>query len=212
MPLSLERNIQPDIIYPDSDGQPMAENTLQFKWIILIKENLECLFADDPNVFVAGDLLWYPVKGQPEIRVTPDAMAAFGRPKGYWGSYQQWEEGNIAPQVVVEVLSPGSTATEVNRKLAFYDRYLTSETLEINDPNGQRFQTMIEMRQNLAIATQQAEAERLRAEQERERAEQLRTKLLELGVDPESGSDFDDHSLSQSLRSEHILQDFFRVI
>ncbi len=59
------------IIYPDSDGQPMAENTLQFKWIVLIKEGLETLFHRDPNIFVAGDLLWYPVEGQPKIRQAP---------------------------------------------------------------------------------------------------------------------------------------------
>jgi hypothetical protein len=34
------------VIYPDSDGQPMADNTLQFRWIVLIKENLECVFRD----------------------------------------------------------------------------------------------------------------------------------------------------------------------
>ena len=34
------------IIYPDSDGQPMADNTQQFRWIVLIKENLELIFAD----------------------------------------------------------------------------------------------------------------------------------------------------------------------
>ncbi|MGI0493862.1 hypothetical protein ACN4EG_18930 [Alkalinema pantanalense CENA528] len=54
---------RPDIHYPDSDGQPMADNTLQFQWIVTIKENLELLFANDANVFVAGDLLWYPVEG-----------------------------------------------------------------------------------------------------------------------------------------------------
>ena len=31
----------PEIIYPDSDGQPMADNTKQFRWIVTIKENLE---------------------------------------------------------------------------------------------------------------------------------------------------------------------------
>jgi hypothetical protein len=39
----------------------MAENTEQYEWLVKIKENLEILFADDPDVFVAGDLLWYPV-------------------------------------------------------------------------------------------------------------------------------------------------------
>ncbi|MEC4805732.1 MAG: Uma2 family endonuclease, partial [Jaaginema sp. PMC 1080.18] len=96
------------IIYPDSDGQPMADNTQQFRWIVLIKENLEVLFADNPDVFVAGDLLWYPVEGQPKIRIAPDAMVIFGRPKGDRGSYRQWEEENIVPQVVFEILSPGN--------------------------------------------------------------------------------------------------------
>lgn len=58
--LSTETSEQ--IIYPDSDGQPMADNTKQFRWIVTVKENLENLFATESNVFVAGDLLWYPVQ------------------------------------------------------------------------------------------------------------------------------------------------------
>ncbi len=42
------------IIYPDSDGKPMADNTKQFRWIVTIKENLECLFANEK---VFGDRL-----------------------------------------------------------------------------------------------------------------------------------------------------------
>lgn len=43
---------QADIIYPDSDGQAMSDNTRQFRWIVTIKENLEILFSQDENVFV----------------------------------------------------------------------------------------------------------------------------------------------------------------
>src|SRR5436190_17639045 len=50
---------KPAIEYPDSDGRPMADNTLQFEWIVTIKSGLEALFHHDPGVFVAGDLLWY---------------------------------------------------------------------------------------------------------------------------------------------------------
>ena len=95
-----------NIDYPDSDGQRMADNTQQFRWIVLIKENLEILFANDPQVFVAGDLLWYPVEGHPEICVAPDVLVAFGCDNGDRGSYKQWLENNIAPQVVFEILSP----------------------------------------------------------------------------------------------------------
>jgi Uma2 family endonuclease len=111
-----------EIVYPDSDGQPMADNTKQFRWIMLIHANLDWLFRDEELVFVAGDLLWYPVEGNPKYRVAPDVMLAFGRPKGDRGSYKQWQEDNIAPQVVFEILSPGNTEGEMDRKLQIYAR------------------------------------------------------------------------------------------
>ncbi|HLO87563.1 MAG TPA: Uma2 family endonuclease [Nostocaceae cyanobacterium] len=116
-----------EIIYPDSDGKPMSDNTKQFRWITVVHHNLDWLFAQDPNVFVAGDLLWYPVEGDNKIRQAPDIMVAFGVPKGDRGSYMQWKEENIAPQVVFEILSPGNTMTEMNRKLVFYNRYGVEE-------------------------------------------------------------------------------------
>ena len=119
----LQPETKPKIIYPDSDGEPMADNTQQFELIVWIKENLELLFANEPNVFVAGDLLWYPVEGNNTLRQAPDAMVVFGRPKGYRGSYQQWLEDNISPQVVFEIWSPGNRLSPMAKKLEFYDRY-----------------------------------------------------------------------------------------
>ncbi|MGD1854056.1 MAG: Uma2 family endonuclease [Leptolyngbyaceae cyanobacterium] len=119
--------VQADIVYPDSDGKPMADNTKQFRWIVTIKENLEILFADDPDVFVAGDLLWYPVEGDNKLRQAPDVMVAFGRTKGDRGSYRQWLEDDIAPQVVFEILSPGNRPGEMTRKALFYQRYGVEE-------------------------------------------------------------------------------------
>ena len=130
----IEQAVQPKIVYPESDGQPMADNTKQFRWIVTIEGGLDALFKDDPNVFVAGDLLWYPVEGQPTIRMAPDALVAFGRPKGDRGSYQQWREAGIAPQVVFEVLSPGNRLAEMIKKFQFYDRYHVEEYY-IYDPD-----------------------------------------------------------------------------
>jgi Uma2 family endonuclease len=125
------------VIYPDSDGQPTANNTIQFGWILVIQQNLDWMFASDPNVFVAGDLFWYPVEGKPKIVNAPDVMVALGRPKGDRGSYQQWNEENIAPQVVFEILSPGNSQGEMERKLLFYDRYGVSEYYIYNPNNNQ---------------------------------------------------------------------------
>jgi Uma2 family endonuclease len=61
-------------------------------------------------------------------------MVVFGRPKGDRGSYKQWEEENIAPQVVFEILSPGNRLKEMAKKFRFYDRYGVEEYY-IYDPD-----------------------------------------------------------------------------
>lgn len=140
MSTEFETPVASSLIYPDSDGQPLSDNTLQFEWIMRLKGNFDALFADRPDVFVAGDLLWYPVEGRPDIRRAPDALVVFGRPKGYRGSYMQWREDQIAPQVVFEVLSPKNTLSEMARKLEFYDLYGVEEYYlydpERNDLSG----------------------------------------------------------------------------
>ncbi len=128
------QQLQPEIIYPESDGQPMADNTEQFNWIVIIKENLERLFAGVVNVFIAGNLLWYPVQGSLQS-AAPDVMVIFGRPKGKRGSYQQWLEANIHPQVVFEILSPSNSATEMSNKFLLYQQYGVEEYY-IYDPQG----------------------------------------------------------------------------
>src|SRR5580704_11160755 len=127
------------IIYPDSDGKPMAENTLQYDWIVKITGGVRRLFAKDPNVFVAGDLFWYPVEGHPEICIAPDTLVVFGRPPGHRGSYRQWEEGGIAPQVVFEVVSPGNRFGEMSAKFDFYRRYGVEEYY-LYDPDPDRLE------------------------------------------------------------------------
>ena len=140
----------PEIDYPDSDGEPLSDNTLQLEWIFLLKSNLDILFKDDPHVFVAGDLLWYAVQGKSEVRAAPDAMVVFGRSKGYRGSYKQWEEGGIAPQVVFEVLSPGNRPDEMQRKFQFYDGYGVEEYY-LYDPNNVRLSGWRRVGQSLQL-------------------------------------------------------------
>jgi Uma2 family endonuclease len=205
---------QSNIIYPESDGKPMADHTKQFRWIVVIKENLELLFADLPDVFVAGDLLWYPVEGKNTLCQAPDTMVVFGRPKGDRGSYQQWKEDHVAPQVVFEILSPGNRLTEMAKKLQFYDRYGVEEYY-LYDPDsvdltgwlrsGQtldvienltgwvspRLQIRFEMTpESLEIYRPDGDrflsfVELAQLAVERQRSEALAQRLRELGVDPE---------------------------
>jgi Uma2 family endonuclease len=116
-----------DLLYPEDDGNPMSESTDQYRWIVVIKENLELLLLNQVDVFIAADLAWYPVKVNepPAPCQAPDVMVVFGRPKGPRRSYLQWKEANIGPQVVFEILSAsnktrrGEVAMEC--KFQFYE-------------------------------------------------------------------------------------------
>jgi Uma2 family endonuclease len=116
-----------DPLYPEDDGLPRSESTLQFDWMVKLYLNLKALFADDPNVLVAGNLLWYPVEGDPTVHTAPDAMVVFGRPPVPRRAYIQYREGDIAPQVVFEIASHLTTAATLAEKLEFYDRYGVEE-------------------------------------------------------------------------------------
>ncbi len=225
---------QANITYPERDGNPMSDNTKQFRWIVVIKENLELLFADNANIFVAGDLLWYTVEGDNKIRQAPDIMVVFGRPKGDRGSYRQWVENNVTPQVVFEILSPGNRLLEMAKKFKFYEHHgveeyyiydpdkidlqgwlrnngelsvieemkgwvsprlgikfeLTTETLEIFRPDGDKFLTFVELGKLRENETKRADNEQKRAnelqeqlQQEQEQRKRLEDKLRDLGID-----------------------------
>lgn len=105
----------------------MADHTRQFNCIAYLKFSFDALFANRNDVFVAGDLLWYPVQGKPAICTAPDVMVAFGRLTGDRGSYLQWLEDNTPPQVVFEILSPSNTPMEMLRKTNFFATYGVQE-------------------------------------------------------------------------------------
>jgi len=140
--------VENGVVYPESDGQPISDNTEQFEWIITIEGGIADLFRDDPNVFVAGDLLWYPVQGRNDIRFAPDVMVVFGRPQGKRGSYLQWVEDNIPPQVVFEIISPSNTRPEMVRKRKAYEQYGVEE-FYIYDPDRRKLEGWLRQNEQL---------------------------------------------------------------
>jgi Uma2 family endonuclease len=125
------------IVYPESDGLPMADNSKQFRWIVTISTNLAGLFRDVADVYVIGNMYWYPVEGEPQLRQAPDIMVIFGRPKKDRTSYLQWEEDNVPVQVVFEALSPGNDSLEMTDKFSFYEEYGVEEYYLYNPENNQ---------------------------------------------------------------------------
>ena len=138
----------PEIIYPSSDGKPMAENTKQGRWITLLYSNLCSVFHDRNDVFVALDNYWFPVEGEPDVVFAPDVYVVFGRPKGHRSSYKQWLEGDIPLTVVFEILSPANTREEMDAKFLFYDEHGVEE-YSVYDPDTNKLDIRIRGAQTL---------------------------------------------------------------
>jgi Uma2 family endonuclease len=124
----------PELVFPDSDGKPMAENTLQFDTIVTLKGNIEVIARS--TAFVAADNLIYVDPRDPTARQAPDVYVAFGRPRGHRGSYKVWEEGNVFPQVIFEVLGPSNTPAEMEARRRFYFTHGAEEYYEFDPEAG----------------------------------------------------------------------------
>lgn len=119
-PAKFETDPAGRIVYPVDNGEPLSNDTEHLEWINFVKDGLDDWFAGRDDVFVAADLLWYPVEGRPDISKAPDVMVVIGRPAGHRSCYQQWEEGGQPPQVVFEFVSRSNTVGEMFDKLEFY--------------------------------------------------------------------------------------------
>ena len=130
----VQQLVSESIVYPESDGKPLADNTIQFRLITTIHTELD---AQLPDTFVAADLLWYPISGDSNTSAAPDVMVAFGRPKGERRSYKQWLEDDVAPQVVFEIASLSNTIGELeDKKFKFYRKHGVEEYY-LFDPDRQ---------------------------------------------------------------------------
>ena len=108
------------IIYPVDNGEPFANDTEHFRWINFLKDGLDKWFHGREDVFVAADLLWYPIEGRPDISKAPDVMVVLNHPAGSRSSYLQWQENGRPPNVVFVFISKVSTAAELLEKQDFY--------------------------------------------------------------------------------------------
>ncbi len=111
--------LQPQVIYPDSDGEPMAENDPQRRCITDTLFVLEQRYRDEPQVYVSADLLVYYVEGDPYKSVAPDVLVTFGIAKRNRRNYLLWDEGK-APDVVFEFASAGTWHADVTWKRGLY--------------------------------------------------------------------------------------------
>jgi Uma2 family endonuclease len=114
-----ERSSPWPVVYPESDGKPMAETEAHRDAIIDLLLALQWHFADDDTACVSGNMLMYYAEGNPRKSLAPDVFVALGvgvRPRR---TYKVWEEGK-GPDLVIEVTSPATRREDSRGKFAIY--------------------------------------------------------------------------------------------
>jgi Uma2 family endonuclease len=122
------------IIYPESDGKPMAETDTHRDDLIYAVESLKQHFREREDVYVSGNLLVYYQEGQPTKSFAPDCFVVFGVPKRRRRTYKIWQEGR-APDVVVEFTSNSTKADDAGSKKGLY-AFLGVREYYLFDPTG----------------------------------------------------------------------------
>ena len=123
-----------DVLYPCSDGRPMADNAWQSRAIVKAAGDLE---VAHPDALAVADILVYPEEGNPRNRIAPDVLVAFGVGTHSRSSYLVWVEGK-PPDWVLEVASPSTAANDLDFKRRAYAAMGVPEYW-LFDPKGDVF-------------------------------------------------------------------------
>ena len=123
-----------EIIYPSSDGEPLAE-TQQHVLAILMSLALLRLYLQEQQAVVFADQYLYYIEGNSRARVAPDVMVVFDIEKRLYPNYKIWE-GQQTPAIIFEVTSAGTKETDWNFKKTLYEQLGVTEYW-LFDPYGE---------------------------------------------------------------------------
>ncbi len=125
------------IEYPDSDGEPMAEDDAQLFAMIDTISTLRQWFAGRPEVYAGGDMLIYYRMNDNETRVAPDVFVVLGAGNHSRRSWIVWREG-LTPDFVMEMASGSTWRRDMREKREIYAGMGVAEYWRF-DPSGRRF-------------------------------------------------------------------------
>lgn len=125
---------QQEIIYPSSDGEPLAET---YDHLIAITTTLLILLKhlEGQQATVLADQFLYYAQGFPRLRVAPDVMVILGVAPGGRDNYKTWVEGQV-PAVIFEMTSPGTRSQDEVEKKKLYESIGVTEYWQF-DPRGE---------------------------------------------------------------------------
>ncbi len=122
-----------EVVYPESDGKPMAETDEHLEQMMYLVAALKLWFKKRRLVYVAGNNLIYYQQGDPKLRVSPDTYVVKGVENRRRRVFRLWEEKK-APCVAIEVSSKGTRREDLVTKFRLYRDVLRVKEYYIFDP------------------------------------------------------------------------------
>ena len=125
------------LLYPCSDGQPMAETDLHAASMVYVASALRWWFEKrrQADVYVGSNNFLYYEQGNPGAVVAPDVYVVVGAPAHLRDSYLLWNEPK-GPDFVLEVTSKSTRGTDEQRKRGIYASLGVSEYF-LYDPRAE---------------------------------------------------------------------------
>jgi Uma2 family endonuclease len=108
------------VIYPESDGLPMAESDQTRNYLVYATKVLAHFFRNRQDVYTSGNLFIYYEQGNPESVVAPDVFVVFGVEDRLRRTYKVWEEGDRTPSFVLEITSRTTLTKDQGAKKGIY--------------------------------------------------------------------------------------------
>jgi Uma2 family endonuclease len=108
-----------DPLYPDSDGEPLAETPIHVAAIIWLLQALQDWFAGRTDVFLSANMFFYYEQGNPRKRVALDVLVAQGVGNHVRRSFRLWQEA-AGPSALFEVSSEDTWEYDLTDKRELY--------------------------------------------------------------------------------------------
>lgn len=121
------------VVYPTSDGRPMAETDYHRQDMTDLIETLQDYYRNDPQVYVSGNLLLFYVPGNKRKHISPDVFVVRGVPKQPRLYHLLWEEKK-GPDLVIEITSSSTRAEDTRKKFELYQKVLKVNEYFLFDP------------------------------------------------------------------------------
>lgn len=125
---------KPEVFYPSSDGEPVAESYAHLYALLVTLEVLR-QYLEGQQATVLGNQFLYYAQGFPRLRVAPDVMVIFNVAPGGRDNYKTWEEGEV-PMVIFEMTSRGTRDQDQVFKKTLYEQ-LGVQEYWLFDPKGE---------------------------------------------------------------------------